>query len=68
MRIPAIETIGGKRRNFEKGRARIKQKIDAITDKELAARLMPLPRLGAAAFRRRREFRLQFSQLRPHRF
>lgn len=67
MHVPAVEAVGGERRQFEKRGARIEQQIDALARQQLAARGMFGARRLAAAGSDRRQLVVQFGDQRPHR-
>ena len=66
MRVAAVEPVRGKRRDFEKRRARIEQQADAVANEQLAARDMARSRVSVAAKGGRGQLFAQGGNLRPH--
>ena len=66
MDVAAIEAVGRKRRQFEKGGAGIDQQVDALARQHLAARRMPLARCLAAAAGDHLELVAQIGHERAH--
>ncbi len=68
VNVPAIEIIGGERRQLEKGGAGIDQQIDPLTGQQLAAGGMPCPRGFPASPGHQVELLAQIGDQRPHGF